>query len=257
MLKEDKLAVMEAYDQCSFDPVRIGQQATVPPCQPRIRAVLFDLDGTLTDRPRSIATVAQSFVVAFADRLESVAVDPICREMLAADGHGYRPRGQFLAQLRDSIRWRERPDIEEITSFWQREFPLCTVEAEGMMTTLRSLHAQGLKLGIVSNGSTRVQNAKIDQLGLRPLLTTAMISETAGVKKPDRRIFEMALDELGLPPSDVAFVGDHPANDVLAAQAMGMTGIWLRSGIDWPADLPPPRLTVLRLTDVRSLLPAT
>jgi len=216
---------------------------------PNILAVLFDLDGTLTDRPRSIAKVAARFVLEFADHLGPCDAGSVYEWMLEADENGYRPRHQFVTLLRKQLPWVRRPSAEQLLCFWQRECPLCTVESKGATPTLRHLRQQGMRLGVVSNGTTLAQNTKIDQLGLRPLLDAVVISETAGVKKPDRRIFEMALAQLNLPPQAVAFVGDHPVNDVLAAEAAGMTAIWLRGTLGWPMDVPMPKIAIKLLEE--------
>ena len=48
--------------------------------------------------------------------------------------------------------------------------------------------------------------------------------------KPSRQFFQMALDDLGLGPGDVAMVGDDIHSDVLGAQEMGMQGILVKTG---------------------------
>lgn len=216
--------------------------------------MLFDLDDTLTNRPRSVAGVAERMAVEFAACLGPCDVNDICLRLRQADAHGYRSRTQFFADFHDAIAWLRPPGIERIGRFWNRQFPLCTVAAEGMMPALQHLHERGMRLGIVTNGGTAMQNAKIDRLSIRPLLTSIVISESAGVDKPDSRIFEIALAEVGLSAHEVAFVGDHPVNDIAGSQSAGMTGIWLPAMIDWPADVPPPQFTIRRLHDLRSLL---
>ena len=54
--------------------------------------------------------------------------------------------------------------------------------------------------------------------------------------KPSRQFFQMALDDLGLKPGDVAMVGDDIHTDVLGAQEMGMQGVLVKTGkyrADW------------------------
>ena len=50
------------------------------------------------------------------------------------------------------------------------------------------------------------------------------------VGKPAPGVFLAGLDALGLPPERVAMVGDDVENDVLAAQALGITGVLVRTG---------------------------
>lgn len=70
----------------------------------------------------------------------------------------------------------------------------------------------------------------------------AALEEATGTKaticgKPAPAYFEAALDVLGVPAASAAMVGDDVANDVLGAQAIGMTGVLVRTGKFRPGDL--------------------
>ena len=105
---------------------------------------------------------------------------------------------------------------------------------EALYTTLEELHSRRLKLGIVTNGDSRGQNTKIDALGIRSYMGTVVVSQAVELEKPDRRIFQLALRELGAEPAETWFVGDHPVNDVLGASAAGMNSVWLKGALAWP-----------------------
>lgn len=53
------------------------------------------------------------------------------------------------------------------------------------------------------------------------------------MKKPDPRIFEMALKKLGLNPEECIYVGDHPINDIQGASKVGMETIWIKVNQPW------------------------
>ena len=82
-------------------------------------------------------------------------------------------------------------------------------------------------------GGYLIQGRKIDGLGIRHLLDVVVISESAGVRKPDPRIFNDALSRLGVVPSAAAYVGDNPDVDVLGAKRSGLLAIWKRDNF-WP-----------------------
>lgn len=65
------------------------------------------------------------------------------------------------------------------------------------MSTLENLRLRGFVLGVVTKGRDRIQQPKIDSLGIRSLLSALVISEVIGFEKPDARIFKRSLDELG------------------------------------------------------------
>jgi HAD superfamily hydrolase (TIGR01549 family) len=203
---------------------------------PSPRAILFDLDDTLTDRSRSIERLAAKLLQRFGDDLENNDLEEICRCIHAGDGGGYASREGLGAHLQSSLRWRRVPTVEQLVAFWRDRFPRCNVERTGVTLTLQTLRGRGLKLGVVSNGSISSQYTKLDVIGIRSLFSVILISDEVGIKKPDPRIFQMALDKLGLLPSEAIFVGDNPALDVAGSRAVGLRGIWLNCRGD-----PPPK----------------
>jgi len=199
-----------------------------------LRAVLFDLDDTLTDRARSIDRLIPVFSDHFGDDLENHDLDEIRRCIHAGDGGGYASQEHLGAHLQSLLRWRRVPDVEQLVAFWRDRFPRCNVERTGVTPTLQTLHQRGLKLGVVSNGSISSQSPKLDVMGVRSLFSVILISEEVGIKKPDPRIFQIALDKLNLLPSETIFVGDNPVLDVAGSRAVGLRGIWLNCRGDQP-----------------------
>jgi putative hydrolase of the HAD superfamily len=66
----------------------------------------------------------------------------------------------------------------------------------------------------------------IKAMGIEEYFDIILISEWEGIKKPDPQIFKRALDQLNVTSNESIFVGDHPDNDIKAAQNVGMKGIW-------------------------------
>jgi putative hydrolase of the HAD superfamily len=193
---------------------------------PNLRAVLFDLDDTLTDRARSIERLAPLFTDHFSGQLEDVQSDQIIRCIKTADGGGYASREALCAHLQSSLPWRKPPGAEELVAFWRTTFPRCNVERAGVTPLLQALYRRGLKLGVISNGAM-TQYVKLDVMGVRPFLSVTLISDEVGIKKPDPRIFQMALDRLGMAASEMIFVGDNLQLDVAGARGVGIRAIWL------------------------------
>jgi putative hydrolase of the HAD superfamily len=82
------------------------------------------------------------------------------------------------------------------------------------------LAAMGLRLGVVSNWDVAL-TGYLEELGLREHFTAIVTSAEAGAPKPDPRIFELALERLGVAPERALHVGDAEA-DELGARAAGM-----------------------------------
>jgi HAD superfamily hydrolase (TIGR01549 family) len=113
-------------------------------------------------------------------------------------------------------RIRER---HEQARLWIRPEP-------GTLETLRDLRAAGLRLAVVSNADGRVDRF-LSAAGLADELEFILDSGTVGIEKPDPRIFELALDRLGLEPHEVVYVGDSWEIDVIGARRAGIRPIYI------------------------------
>ena len=87
------------------------------------------------------------------------------------------------------------------------------------------LQSRGKKLHIITNGFEEVQTIKLKHAGLDQLFATMTCSDTAGYSKPDRRIFESALNLAKAKASQSLMIGDQIEVDVLGANALGMQTI--------------------------------
>jgi len=84
------------------------------------------------------------------------------------------------------------------------------------------------RVGLITNGFSDIQWAKIEQLGLRDLLDPLIVSQDVGFAKPDPRIFAVALERVGCSAEEAAHVGDSLADDVAGARGAGLFAVWLR-----------------------------
>jgi len=95
---------------------------------------------------------------------------------------------------------------------------IATIETN-ILETLEKLKNAGLKLGIISN--TFVHGSSLDkhlmQLGMLDYFPIRLYSYNYNFRKPDRRIFQMAADEVGEEPARSIFVGDRLDNDIKGA----------------------------------------
>lgn len=116
---------------------------------------------------------------------------------------------------------------------------------------LHKLRRQGYKLGIVTNGPKFSQRIKLTASGVAPLVDVALISGEEEISKPAREIFIRAADRLGVKPSECIFVGDNPRTDILGADSVGMTTVWLDEHQPWPDEFNfNPDYTITRLEEV-------
>ena len=82
-------------------------------------------------------------------------------------------------------------------------------------------------LGVATNGPADVQRIKLTVSGVRRFFRVVVASTDVGAGKPDRRIFDVAVAQLGVGPSDVLVVGDSLEKDVAGAAAAGLRCVWV------------------------------
>lgn len=102
---------------------------------------------------------------------------------------------------------------------------------------LRQLRAAGLKTAILSNGSPRMLQAAVAGAGLGDLLDAVLSVEEVGVYKPHAKVYQLAVDRLGIEPEAIAFQSSN-AWDAYAASAFGMRVVWCNRYGQRPERLP-------------------
>jgi putative hydrolase of the HAD superfamily len=196
------------------------------------KAVLFDLDGTLFDRDGAVRKLVEQQRRCFGDELGHVPPETYVRRVLELDAHGHADKTVVYRQAAGEFGLAEGLAERLVDHFWNTYHSFCECFPE-VPPALASLRSAGLRLGIITNGTVRLQEQTIHRLGLMELVHVVMISEREGVRKPDAQIFERALRRLGLAADETWYVGDHPIIDVRGAFDAGLTAVW-RSTPYWP-----------------------
>lgn len=131
-----------------------------------------------------------------------------------------------------------------------------TIE-DDLLATLDLLRRRGLKLGIVSNTFVpgKVLDRHLAMMGLLPYFPVRIYSGDFGYRKPHRRIFEHALEQIGAVAEQTVFIGDRLDTDMLGARRAGMMTV-----LKCPAGDARPHWTVdhmiRRIVDLKQVLPA-
>ena len=102
---------------------------------------------------------------------------------------------------------------------------------------LKQLRAAGLKTAILSNGSPRMLQTAVEGAGLGTLLDAALSVEEAGVYKPHPKVYQLAVDRLGVGADAIAFQSSN-AWDAHGAAAFGFKVVWCNRYGQRPERLP-------------------
>lgn len=116
---------------------------------------------------------------------------------------------------------RVKPIAVELTYLF-RQFRGKRVLAEHVMEVVETLTRRGYKLGIISNVITSRELPEwIEEDGLTAYFSPVVLSSLTGIRKPDPRIFEIALKQADIGPEHCAYIGDNVERDIGGANAVG------------------------------------
>ncbi len=222
------------------------------------KAVLFDLDNTLTHRNRSISSFVETFVAEYGNRLIQPQTSEIVSTIIRADNGGYLQQKSLFHSIKDLIshtllfqlRWADRPSHDEIREFWKEFMPKSSVSMDGVPEIFSKLRVLSFMVGVVSNGAQGSRESVINALNIEDQIDTLDSSGEVGIKKPDPKIFNFTLEKLDIKSSNTWFVGDHPINDVIGSQDAGLRPIWMSGFHEWPEGYETPQYAIGSLDEI-------
>ena len=109
---------------------------------------------------------------------------------------------------------------------------------DGARELLEALRAAGRRVWLLSNAQAVFTRDELDRLGIAGLFDGVYLSSDYGVKKPDRRFFDILLTERHIPPETAVMIGNDGLCDIAGARAAGLATVYIRSNISPDEPLP-------------------
>ncbi|HJP70916.1 MAG TPA: HAD family hydrolase [Candidatus Limnocylindria bacterium] len=223
------------------------------------RALLIDIDDTVVDwiGPAHDAVVSSIATHrSFTERDPAAVADRFME--IVEETHALWMAGELsVDQLRaERIRRLVRETGNEIdpdealvlADAYRRAYLAARRPVAGAGELLTEVRRLGARVVAVTNNLVSEQEDKLRHTNLRHLFDDLVISEAAGVNKPDPAIFEIALRAAGVRPSEAVMLGDSWENDVVGAVGVGIAAAWLdRRGLG----VPDPSVPVLALSSLQ------
>ncbi|WP_088324936.1 HAD family hydrolase [Bacillus cereus] len=190
-----------------------------------IKAVIFDLDGTLLDRDSSLKLFIKEQYKRHINKLKHIPEEQYVSRFIELDNKGYVWKDKVYQQL---LQEHSISDLtwEQLLEDYINNFQHHCIPFSNMEHVLKELKDKGILLGMITNGFTEFQLLNIQALGIEKYMDTILVSEQEGIKKPQAEIFMRALERLGVTPEESVYIGGHPENDVIGARNVGMNAIW-------------------------------
>ncbi len=194
-----------------------------------IEAVISDFGGVLTSPLLDSFTAFQEasglsleqLGVAMAKIFERDGVHPLFELET-----GRMTEAAFLEALSAQLTEQLGRDVE-LRGFGERYFEHLHPNEE-MIAYMRTLGGRGYRLAICTNNVREWEQRWRAKLPVDELFEVVVDSAFVGARKPERRIYELTLERLGIEPAAALFVDDVEVN-CQAARELGMRSVWFRS----------------------------
>ncbi len=211
---------------------------------PAVRTVIFDVDDTLYDHSHHIHSgisalrnehqFLQAYSIEYLKQLSHELLEEAHLKLLA---------GELSISNARRFRWRKflekfnQEDIYDVDGF-STSYVKAYYDSErvvpGAIELLQALKKE-FSLGIISNNLLDEQLGKLRRLGINEYFDFFAISEEVGAAKPDRKIFETALERAKVKAEEAVYIGDVWDIDIIGALNAHIRPIWLnRKGLVSP-----------------------
>jgi putative hydrolase of the HAD superfamily len=198
-----------------------------------VKGVIFDLDDTLFDHSGSAERAVRGWVAG----LGLAPTDGLVAQWFVVEDEVY-PR-YLSGELTHQEQRRERlraflpilglpvpvtdTELDHVFVGYLTQYKNSWTAFPDARPALEVARGNGLRIGVLTNGSTAQQNAKLAAIGLADLVDVVCTYESLQVSKPDPLAYQRTCEALGVDPADVLMIGDNLELDVLGAQNAGLT----------------------------------
>ena len=204
-----------------------------------IKAVFFDLDGTLCDSDTAWGIAVKETFQLLHKHYPNVSGEAIANAWRIVHQRLFQQldAGKLsMANVRDSrfqclFKELDLPIdrmMEELSDFFCSRY-LISLRLYEDVTVLEELHAY--HVGIITNGAhdehTDSQLSKVRHLGLSERIQSLTISGEIGIRKPRVEIFKVACERADVLPEEAMYIGDSVQNDIVGANRVGMTSVFI------------------------------
>jgi putative hydrolase of the HAD superfamily len=189
--------------------------------------LLVDLDNTLIDRAGAVDRWAREF----ASGRGGDAGD--AEWLVTADRDGLEPRERFAEMIAERFGLGGR-DASRVLAELRGGLVRNLIPDQAVILALGRARAAGWVPFVVTNGTVAQQERKLRQAGLDREVAGWVVSEGAGLRKPDPAIFRFAAVQAGQSLDGGWMIGDSAEADIEGARGAGLAAVWLHRGRPWP-----------------------
>jgi putative hydrolase of the HAD superfamily len=189
-----------------------------------IRAICFDLDGTLVE-------YAGDFRVWLIEGAIKLGLPLELHEQFV------QLTSKYTRSLADSLEITKQSLTELSLEYPENLEYLCRQNAaryaeqiefiDGATRLLHFLQQKEIPLVVITNGPADMQRAALQKVDIEKYFKVILVSGELGIRKPETRIFQLACERLQVQPEDCLMIGDNLSADIQGAKSIGMQTAWM------------------------------
>lgn len=230
----------------------------------RLKAIFFDLDGTLAedgDSIRQALDLACQVVTRRWPEVNANSLAAIYRQVSDTAWNDYDrhlrhlidPEAMLMSIWRTALtHWNlHDPEVERdaATTYWSYRLQHCRPYPD-VFPLIHDLSST-FQLCLLTNGAPAMQRAKVTAAGLTSFFPHVFVGGDFVRGKPDQAIFHAALRAANCEPTQAVHIGDSLTHDIAGARNVGVHSVWLnRRGITAVAGSPIPDVEISTLADL-------
>jgi len=196
-----------------------------------IRAVIFDLDNTLTDFMAAKQAAIEAAADAMIDAGLPMAADQVVRRIFAIyDEVGIEHQRVFNRFLQEATGRVDDRVLAAAVVAYRRAREASLVPYPHVMHTLYRLLKEGYRLAVVSDAPRFEAWLRLCYMGLHHIFDVVLTFDDTGERKPSPVPFRMALRLLEVAPREAVMVGDWPERDIVGGSEAGLHTVYARYG---------------------------
>lgn len=213
----------------------------------KYKAVIFDLDGTLYDYQKADHAAVDAVNRYAAEHFGMTEEETVrgVREAMAeanarighntASTHNRLIRYQVFCELHGYPVWPHA--LHMSYAYWGTFLENMILDPD-VPDLFAALKKTNVRIGLGTNMTSFIQYRKLEMLGIAGMFDFVVMSEEAGLEKPDPEFFVLCAAKAGAEPRECIFIGDNHPMDYLGSKNAGMHGVWRRLGRQIPDGTP-------------------
>ena len=140
-------------------------------------------------------------------------------------------KNEFVAKVIQRAQTSPKPVVSAAEDYgvnvpaWRHDLEVLYPDSKEVLQRL----SQKYKIGIIANQDFGTEQ-RLTDFNVHQYINLVIASAEEGVAKPDLRIFQIALARADCKPEEAVMVGDRIDNDIIPANKIGMTTVWIKQG---------------------------